>query len=211
MKLQKLILCAAIALTAFGASLGLLEIGRYAVTAFEPLKVEVKPLEPMQKPFVYPPRIRDAAPPVLTTTAENEPEPEEEPEDWGETGDYYIVDEKPKGFKDFETLSIVDREYNEKLAKVVSVKPNGSVVTENKEFKFSWININGKRISLVTQTKKGVSYQFDGNFVDEEIKLENDDGEEYTETVYLKGRLTKWRDGKKIAEAKVRMSISHGC
>jgi hypothetical protein len=56
-----------------------------------------------------------------------------------------------------------------------------------------------------------VSYQFDGKFVDEEIKLKDEYGEEYTETVYLKGRLTKWRDGKKIAEAKVRFGISHGC
>ena len=80
-----------------------------------------------------------------------------------------------------------------------------------KRFEFSWLNIANKRISFVTQSKKGVSYQFDGKFVEEEIKLKDENDEEYTEKVVLKGRLTKWRDGKKIAESKVKFSELFGC
>jgi hypothetical protein len=214
MKLQKIILCVAIALAAFGASLGLLEIGSYTRTAFAPLKVEVKPLVPLQSPVVYPQRnIPDFPPPAVTPTEESEPA-EEEPLDWGATGDFYIAGEKPKAFNDVHWLSVVDREYSEKLGKVVAVKPNGSVGSEDedKEFKFSWININDKRISFVTQTKKGVSYQFDGKFIEaEELKIKTPDGDEYTVDIILKGRLTKWRDGKKIAEARVKLAESHGC
>jgi len=214
MKLQKIILCVAVALTAFGASLGLLEIGNYIRTAFQPLKAEVKSIEPIVSPVYAPERIPDFKPPVFTPTAEANPEeePEEELEDWGETGDYYIVGNKPKGFADFDWVSIVTNVYNEKLGKAVAVKPSGSIVTNtDKEFKSSWINIADKRISLVTKTRKGISYQFDGKFVEEEEIKVKVDGEEFTETVVLKGRLTKWRNGIKIAEAKVRLAMSHGC
>jgi hypothetical protein len=208
MKLQKIILCVAVALTAFGASLGLLEIGSYLRAAFEPLKVELKVPIPIRSPVVYPQRIPDFKQPVFVPAEE----PEEEPEDWAETGDYYIIGEKSKGFEDFEWLSVVTREYNEKLGKVVAVKPNGSAVTEKQEFKFSWINLTGKRISFITKSRKGVSYQFDGKFIEaEEIKQKTPSGDEYTIEAVLQGRLTKWRNGVKIAEAKVKLAISHGC
>jgi len=209
MKLQKIILCVAVSLTAFGASLGLLEIGNYLRTAFQPSKVEIKPPEPFA-PIVYAPeRIPEIKPPV----AEADPaiEPAEEPFDYGESGDYYIIGKNPKGFADFENLAITTHDYSEKLEKAVRIKPTGSLVMK-KEFKFSWINITNKRISFVTQTRKGISYQFDGKFIEEvEVKLKDDNGEEYTDYVVLKGRLTKWRNGIKIAEAKVRFALSHGC
>ncbi len=216
MKLQKIILCVAVALTAFGASLGLLEIGNYIRTAFQPLKAEVKPIEPIVPPVYAPERIPEFKPPVFTPTAEADPadEPEAEPEDWGVTGDYYILGDNPKGFYDFRNISIWDREYSEKLGKVVSVKPDGIINignTGNKEFNITWINITSRRISLVTQAKRGISYQFDGKFVEEETKLKTTTGEEYSEDVHLKGRLTKWRNGVKIAEAKVKLAVYHGC
>ncbi len=221
MKLQKIILCVAVALTAFGASLGLLEIGNYLRTAFQPLKVEIKPPEPIVSPVYAPERIPEFKPPVFTPVAEADPaeEPEEEPFDYGEGGDYYIIGDKPngygkkpKGFADLDYLSITTSDWDKKSEKVVRVKPSGSIVTPNKEFKFSWIDITGKRISLVTQTRKGISYQFDGKFIEEEeVKVKDENGEDYTETVVLKGRLTKWRNGVKIAEAKVKLAMSHGC
>ena len=217
MRIQKFILCTAIALTAFGASLGLLEIGAYLRAAFQPLKVEFKPIEPIRSPIAAPPNIPNFPPPAFTPTVESEPVEESEPEDWGNTGNYYIIDEKPKGFEDVTGLDFTDREWNEKAKKVLPVAPSGSLNTylekrdELKTYDFSGINIKGNRLSLVTETKRGVSFRFEGRFVEEEVELKTENGEKYDETVYLKGRLSKWRDGVKIAEAKVRMSISHGC
>lgn len=217
MKLQKIILCVAVALTAFGASLGLLEIGNYIRTALQPLKAEVKTIEPIVSPVYAPERIPEFKPPVFTPVAEADPaiEPAEEPFDYGESGDYYIIGENPKGFADFENLAITTHDYSEKLEKAVRVKPTGSLVMK-KEFKFAWINIltdrKSKRISFETQARKGISYQFDGKFIEEEeIKYKNANGEEFTDYVVLKGRLTKWRNGVKIAEAKVKLAMSHGC
>lgn len=209
MQIQKFILCVAVALTAFGASLGLLEIGNYIRTAFEPLKVEIKPLELIQPTYYFPPQIPDFQQPAVVPTEESEPE--EEPEDWGKTGDYYIIGERPKGFEDFEFLIVNTHKWDDKNDKVVAVKPNGELRME-KEFNFSWLNITGKRISLGTRERKGISYRFDGRFIKaQEVKYESEDGEEYTDEAFLKGRLTKWRNGIKIAEAKVKLGIYHGC
>jgi hypothetical protein len=41
--------------------------------------------------------------------------------------------------------------------------------------------------------------------------LKDSSGEEYSVDAVLKGRLTKWRNGVKIAEAKVKFAMSHGC
>jgi len=210
MKLQKYILCAAIALTAFGASLGLLEIGAYLRSAFAPVNFAVKEPKLLAAPVVYPQNIPDfkqaePAPPV-------ESEPEAEPEDWGKNGYYYIIGDEPQGFKDFQQLELTTHEWNEKTEKPVAVKPYGEMTANEKKFKLSWLNITGNRISFITRERRGVSYQFDGRFIDaEEVKYKTADGEEYTDAAYLKGRLTKWKNGKKIAEAKVKFGIHHGC
>ena len=220
MKLQKIILCAAIAVTAFGASVGLLEIGAYLREALTPIRVELKPLETVQLPIGYqPPRIPDFPPPSYTPPpAVSEPqEDESEVVDWGFTGDYYIIDDNPEGFEDFLNLTISDHEYDEKSEEVVKIKPEGTIDIQDpkrddvKTFKLMSIDIKGQKILLISQTKKGVSYQLDGKFVEQDVIRKDENGEEYTETVYLKGRLSKWRDGKKIAEANVRFGISHGC
>jgi hypothetical protein len=203
MKLQKIILCATIALTAFGASLGLLEIGNYLREDFAPVKIEIKPIA---SPVVYPPQNI----PDFELSADETPAEASEPEYDG-SGDYYIIDGNPKGFEDFENLSITTREWNNKNAKSVAVKPYGALQMK-KEFKFSWLNLTDKRISFVTRDRKGISYQFDGKFIDdEEVKLKDSSGEEYSVDAVLKGRLTKWRNGVKIAEAKVKFAMSHGC
>lgn len=204
MKLQKIILCAAVALAAFGFSLGLFELGSYLRTALYPAKTEFKIKPPIPaSPVVY------QSPVVESKQAEYTP-PEtsisDEVCEWNETGDYSLLDENPKGFEDFETLSIVTRIYSEKYPNGIAVKPQGSIQTSQREFKFTWINITGKRISFVTETKKSVSYQFDGKFVE---KIQPTDEEnDYPE---LKGRLTKWLSGKKIAESKVEFGIMCGC
>lgn len=212
MKLQKIVLCVAVALTAFGASLGLLEIGSYLRAAFQPLKAEIKPLRPIPVPTVI---YRQPVPEIKEEPETTPPEVSNSDEDdascgFDETGDYALYNVPPKGFEDFDTLSIVTTVYSDKYPDGIAVKPQGSLMMKS-EFKFSRTNINDKRISFVTESKKGVSYQFDGKFVDEIVKQKTDDGEEYEQTIVLKGRLTKWLNGKKTAEAKVKFLEMCGC
>ncbi|HVE57728.1 MAG TPA: hypothetical protein VNB22_12920 [Pyrinomonadaceae bacterium] len=210
MKLQKIILCVAVALTAFGASLGLLEIGSYFGAVFEPSKIEIKTPEPLASPVYAPARIPEFKPPAFTPTVETKPEIE--PEDWDKTGYYYTIDDRTKGFADFEWLQLDTSKYDQKLGKVVKAKPKGWIDAANRYFQLSSINITGSRISLVSEKQKGISYRFDGKFIEEEeVKYKDEDGEEITDKAVLKGRLTKWRNGVKIAEANVKFGFTVGC
>lgn len=217
MKLQKYFLCLAVALAAFGLSLGLIDIGRYLRTAFS---AEAKKEEPARtltvEEITYPPRVVEseisqvAEQPSPVIESEENTAPEFYPD-----GDYYIIGDLPKGFKDFETLSIVTVNYvkasEEDNYQYVPIVPKGFVEAK-KEFNFTRINIANKQIAFETEAKNGISYQFFGEFVEEEeIKIKAKDGEEYTEYAVLKGRLKKMRDGKKIAESEVKLAYMHGC
>ncbi len=208
MKLKETILCVAALLTAFGTSLGLLEIGSYLRSAFQPLKVEIKPLEPITPPTYAPARMPDFKPSAAAPTVEDEPG------DLVETGYYYIIGDNPKGFANFDYIMFSMYEYDEKHGTALADKPFGILLINGKESNHTvtWMKISGKRLSLKTETQKGIRYQFEGKFTKEEVKAKYPDGSgEYTDTALLKGRLTKWRNGVKIAEAEVRFGYTMGC
>jgi hypothetical protein len=211
MKLQKIVLCAALALTAFGASLGILEIGSYVRAAFQPFGTKIKLVRPVPAPtvIVVPPDTRLKQPDLYAVPEVSKSD--EEVCRFDRTGDYGNIDENPKGFEDFETLSITTRVYSEKYPDGIAVKPTGALLTASTEYKFSQTNINGKRISFVTQTKKGVSFRFDGKFVNKKYKYKLEDGEENEQNVVLEGRLTKLRTGVRIAETKIKFGEMCGC
>lgn len=172
--------------------------------SFAPAKIEPVRIEEL----IYPPRnVEPAKTPVLERTPVDA-EPEEKTFcGFDAGGEYYIIGDLPKGFEDFDTLRIVTRDYETDPEDVdgIPISPKGYVLT-SKEFKFTRINIAGKQISFKTQTRKGISYQFAGKFVDE--PKASDEKRDYPELV---GRLTKKRDGKKIAESKISFGIMCGC
>jgi hypothetical protein len=218
MKLQKIILCAAVALTAFGASLGLLEIVRYltveeeykcvAVETVQPVKSENKVLDDNLPPevTVYPPRAAPTPVEVSKSEEENETEPVYE-EYVG--GDYFIIGNLPKGFKDFDNLWVETAEYAlasaEKGYQDIYIPPRGGVLANKKKFIFKRVAVSRKRLSFETETIKGVSYKFTGKTVDEII-----DVGEFMAHAELEGVLTKLRGGKKIAEIKIKFYLG-GC
>ena len=226
MKLKIYALWFVVALTAFGLSLGLIEIGRYLQTAFsseaknEAKKDEAKKEESVGtvtiEEITYPPRVVN----LTTVPVVEQPAPVIESKENTENefyadGDYYIIGKLPKGFRDFEILSIVTRDYEnaseENNYEGAPIPPKGFFLIK-KEFNFTRINIANRQIAFETEAKKGVSYQFAGEFIEgEAIEVKDKDGYEYTDYVVLKGRLKKMRDGKKIAESEVKFAIMHGC
>ena len=218
MKLKNYVLRVVVALTAFGLCVGLFEIGRY-LTADSHLKTEeLRTIQPVEKelpenlpakPAVF--ALRDEQTPIISPT-----ETEEKTEYKFDAGnEYYIIGKLPKGFRDFESLNIVTRDYanasEENNYEGMPIPPKGFFLTK-KEFNFTRINIANQQIAFETEAKKGVSYQFVGEFVEEEaIEAKDKDGYEYTGYAVLKGRLKKMRDGKKIVESEVKFAILHGC
>lgn len=218
MKLKNYVLRVAVALTAFGLCVGLIEIGRY-LTADSYLKTEefkavqsVEKKSPVNLPLevaVSPPRFEQ--PPEISSLVTEEKNGYE----FDAGSDYYIIGNLPKGFRDFENLSIVTRDYEnaseENNYEGVPVPPKGFIFTK-KQFNFTRINIANRQIAFETVAKKGISYQFVGEFIEEEaIEVKDKDGYEYTDYAVLKGRLKKMRDGKKITESEVKFAIMSGC
>lgn len=218
MKLRIYALRVAVALTAFGLCVGLFEIGRYLTADSQPKTEEVRMVQPVEKelPAILPPEVAVFPPGVEQTPTISPTETEEKTVyEFDGGNDYYIIGKLPKGFRDFENLSIVTRDYEnaseENNYEAVPIPPKGSFLTK-KEFNFTRIKIANKQIAFETEAKKGVSYQFVGEFIEEEaIEVIDKDGNEYTDSAVLKGRLKKMRDGKKIAESEVKFAIMHGC
>jgi hypothetical protein len=210
MRLQKIIICAAAALTGFAAGTGPVEIGRYLYSAWQPSKPNVSTTEPVPVTLYQPPEIKKEAP-----QPSEEKYVHKEFSEPGEDGYYYLIGtpafrNKPKGFKDFDYFMLDTYRIEEKTYRRVPVKPNGFLWT-NSFFDFARLKISGSKISFTTKTQKGVFYRLEGRFVDETIPVKDSDGEDYADTVAIKGLLTKWKNGVKIAEAQVNLGFTIGC
>lgn len=214
MKIKIYLLRVAAAVAAFVFGISIFGVGQYFQSVFQtkeqktelvmPVKVEPVRIEEL----IYPPRnIEVAKTPVSEQTVADTESEEKTFCQFDAGGNYSIIGDLPKGFEDFDTLSIVTRDYETEPEDVdgIPIPPNGYVFT-SKEFKFTRINIAGKQITFETQTKKGISYRFAGKFVDE--PKATDEETDYPELV---GRLIKMRDGKKIAESKVSFGVMCSC
>jgi hypothetical protein len=111
------------------------------------------------------------------------------------SGAYGIIEDLPKEFKDFSYIDIAERDYasmSEENPDGKPIVPEGFFETTARKYKFTRISISRKFITFETETKKGISYKFVGEFTG---------GGDETGAIF-KGRLTKMRDGKKVASGK---------
>lgn len=210
----------AAALTAFALGVGIFNAGQYLQSFFqttetattverETLSVPARPAPTVVFEISEPRGYGYAVVEAPAATEEKEPA-------FNPDGDYYIVGILPKGFKDFNDLSVTTRDYEnaseENNYEGAPIPPEGFIYA-GKKFEFKRININGKQISFETETIKGISYKFVGEFivdVEEVIKYRDANGNKIAESAMLKGRLTKMRDGKKTAEIKAHFAAG-GC
>src|SRR5688572_21693396 len=107
MRLQKIIMCVAAALTGSALSVGLLEIGSYLYSELQPLKLNVSNVEPIPIATYQPPVIKKEQP----KTSEDKKYVHKEFSEPGEDGYYYLIGtsaigNKPKGFKDFDYFQL---------------------------------------------------------------------------------------------------------
>jgi hypothetical protein len=229
MRFQKYILCAVVALTAFGVAVGLLDIGGFFTNFFRTKEPEVKAVEPVAEKKTA--DLYETLPPEVTVVPSGEgfgtgdgkgtiePKSDENSEktepEFCPDGEFYFAGDSPKGFKDFKSLTIQTKDYEqvseENDYEGEPIPPKGYIFgNKNREFNFVRVSISPKQLSFETEAIKGVSYKFTGKYVDEEIKVKKDYGYEYTELVEIKGTLIKMRDGKKIAEIEAKFARG-GC
>jgi hypothetical protein len=217
MKIRIYFLRLAAAVAALVLGISVFSIGQYFQSDFQTKEQKTESVAPVKSEplkideLIYPPRkTKQAEMPVVDQTETTEDSKKETEYEFDAGGDYYIIGDLPKGFKDFDTLSITTKDYEnaskENNWEGVSIPPKGYILMK-KEFKFVRINIADKQIAFVTGTRKGISYKFVGKFIaEEEIKLG-----EYSDYAVIEGSIIKMHDGKKIAESKVKLGVVHGC
>lgn len=115
-------------------------------------------------------------------------------------GSFWILGDPPPEFSDFSAINL-----NARRARRL---PNSGVQLNNGQlFRFTQLTVQRQKFTFTTTQVRGVSYSFSGRFLK---------GGVYSETVLddqspvLEGVLTKFRLGKKTAEAKLKFSYFGG-
>ena len=109
-------------------------------------------------------------------------------------GSFWLHGEPPNDFSDFSGINL-----NAKRSRQL---PQPGVETNNgRRYRFKILNVKRERFTFTTETIAGISYSFSGRFLKGGVYASGilDD-----ETPVLEGTLTKFRDGKQVAEAKLK-------
>lgn len=122
-------------------------------------------------------------------------------------GEFYPEGALSEEFSDFNYFSIGafnwENATEENNYQPTAIIPTGFLLT-SKEFKFEKISIGNRLVSFETETKNGISYSFTGEYPNNENLTPED------EWIELKGTLTKFKNGKKLADQKMTFYVP-GC
>ena len=115
----------------------------------------------------------------------------------------------PKAFVDIEALNIETHKYWQENGDwfFKPIVPTGNLWSKN-EFKFKSITLSAREITFETGEVSGVSYRFVGYFP-RNPEFEYCDGCEYPPN--LKGKLTKLKNNKMVAESNADFYIEEHC
>ena len=115
-------------------------------------------------------------------------------------GWFELQGKAPKGFEGFQGFTLITVDFKSD-GTTVPVKPRGDV-TARGTFKMRTLAISGANVSFETAAIRGVSYRFVGS-------LHNGDADDHEARV-IEGRLTKSLNGRRLAEAQVKLLYVEG-
>jgi hypothetical protein len=108
-------------------------------------------------------------------------------------GSFWIKGDHPNGFSDFGGINL-----NAKRDK--RLPPPGLQVNTGRNFRFKQLSVSRERFTFTTVVLSNISYSFSGRFLKGGVYGA---GNLDDETPVLEGTLVKYRNGKKVAEAKL--------
>ena len=115
-------------------------------------------------------------------------------------GAFFLIGEPPDGFSDFSGIYLNGR----RLRRI----PTQSLQLNNgKKFHYKTLTVKQDNFSFTTVTLGNIYYTFAGNFLRGGVFGEQDLSDEQP---VLEGVLTKYKAGKKVAEAKLKFSYFGG-
>jgi hypothetical protein len=115
-------------------------------------------------------------------------------------GSFWILGQPPNEFSEFGGINL-----NAKRSR--QLPGQGFQLTSGKSIRFKTLSVKRDNFTFTTVTVGGISYAFSGKFLKGGIYSAGDLDDE---TPVLEGTLTKFRGGKKIAEAKLKFSYFGG-
>jgi len=120
-------------------------------------------------------------------------------------GYYSLVGAHPKGFENFDTIQYWRKE-DEQSGPDISERLSGVTADKGVLYRYRTITINRRSFVFTTRVVKGTSYSFTGRF----LRTDFVNSELDFDKPVLLGTLTKYRRGKKVAEAQVKLSYFAG-
>ena len=115
-------------------------------------------------------------------------------------GSFWIIGTPPNGFSDFSAINL-------NAKKLRRLPPAGYQTNDGKTYRFKTLIVKRDNFTFTTLPAAGVSYSFAGKFLKGGNFAATWMGEE---DPILEGTLTKFRDGKKVAEAKLKFMYFGG-
>ena len=109
-------------------------------------------------------------------------------------GSFWIVGTPPNEFSDFSAINL-------NAKKLRRIPPTGLQTNDGKTYRFKTLTVKRDNFTFTTIVLRGVSYSFAGKFLKGGVYAA---GDLDSETPVLEGTLTKFRDGKKVAEANLK-------
>jgi hypothetical protein len=120
-------------------------------------------------------------------------------------GYYSLVGNHPAGFKNFDTIQYWSKR-DEQSGPDISERFSGVIADEGAHYRYSTISITRRQFVFNTVKVKGISYSFNGRF----LRTDFVNAEMDFDKPVLVGNLRKYRNGRKVAEANVKLSYFAG-
>ena len=115
-------------------------------------------------------------------------------------GSFWILGEAPNEFLELSAINLNAK----RLRRLPSA---GLQVTDGTTYRFKTLTVKRTNLTFTTVTLRNVSYSFSGKFLKGGVFAETELNDE---SPILEGTLTKYRAGKKLAEAKIRFTYFGG-
>jgi len=120
-------------------------------------------------------------------------------------GYFSLVGKPPAEFKNFDTIQYWSRE-DEQTGPDISSRMSGVNETGGVVYRYATISVTRQAFVFTTKSVRGVSYKFSGRF----LRSDFVGAEMNFERPVLVGMLSKYRNGKRVAEAAVKLSYFAG-
>lgn len=217
--MKKIILSIAAGFMTLSLGLAIFYAGEFLVSIFqtrEVEKVELIPKELVETKQITIEELFNPKPVILNeeieeTEAQTENENVETYVETYYEGNYYVIGGAPKDFGDCAWLLITTRNYGNASEEIEyeTIPPTGFIYADHDEppLSFTSLGIANKNITFETEVRSKISYRFVGKFIErEQVK-----SGEHTDFAHLKGKFTKIKNGKKIAEQDVIFGLNEKC